>query len=137
MIRAFVDPNVFFSAAYRETNGILRLWQLADTQLVTSCYAHAEAQRNIALKRPQAIERFYSLASKLELSAATRALPDDYQLPDKDLPILETAIASGCSVLLTGDLAHFGHLTGETVEGVEILTVSMFLTGIHYDRPTR
>jgi len=55
------------------------------------------------------------------------ALAEDYQLPEKDRPILEAAAASGCAVLLTGDMAHFGHFVGETVEGVRVLTVSMFL----------
>lgn len=127
MIRVFLDANILFSAAYRQTNGIIRLWRLPEVRLVTSVYARTEAERNIALKRSEAAERLSQLASQIEISAASASLRTDHQLADKDRPILEAALGSGCSVLLTGDMAHFGHLVGETVEGVRILTVSLFL----------
>ena len=127
MIRVFLDANILFSAAYREASGILRLWQLPKVRLVTSTYALMEAERNIAIKRPEASNRFFGLSDQVEVSTSTRTLSADYRLPDKDRPILEAAAGSGCDVLLTGDMAHFGHLVGETVEGVRVLTVSMFL----------
>ena len=55
MIRVFLDANILFSAVYRETSGILRLWRLQEAQLVASSYALTEAERNITLKRPEAL----------------------------------------------------------------------------------
>jgi hypothetical protein len=34
--RLFLDANVLFSAAYRADSGLLRLWDLPDTELVLS-----------------------------------------------------------------------------------------------------
>jgi predicted nucleic acid-binding protein len=127
MIRVFLDANILFSASYRETSGMLRLWRLPDVRLVTSTYALTEAERNIALKRSEAADRLSQLATQVEISTAATPLQEDYQLPDKDRPILEAAVGSGCSVLLTGDMAHFGRLIGTTVEDVRILRVSTFL----------
>ena len=51
----------------------------------------------------------------------------DQGLPDKDRPIFEAALGSGCSVLLTGDTTHFGHLFGREIEGLQVLTASILL----------
>jgi len=127
MTRVFLDANVLFSAAYRETNGILRLWEYSNVQLVTSRYALVEAERNIAAKRPQATERFARLTASLELTEAQRPLADDFKLPEKDRPIIEAAVSSDCTVLITGDVTHFSPLIGQTVSGITVLTVSMFI----------
>ena len=127
MIRVFLDANILFSAAWREGSGLVRLWGMPDIQLVTSPYALTEAQRNIQIKRPAAQQRFSSLLEKVEISPATAALSAVYGLPEKDCPILEAAVGSGCTVLLTGDVTHFGHLLGTEADGVQVMTVSMFL----------
>jgi predicted nucleic acid-binding protein len=126
MTRVFLDANVMFSAAWRKESGVGKLWHLANVQLVTSPYALAEAQRNIALKKPSALERLDELTKSVEVSAAIAKLTDFHGLPDKDHPILEAAVGTGCGVLLTGDVTHFGRLIGEDIEGVQVLTVSLF-----------
>jgi predicted nucleic acid-binding protein len=128
MIRVFLDANILFSAAWSEGTGIGKLWERKGIQLVTSPYALMEAVRNIQLKKPVAAPRLSALASKVEVSALTAPLTNAHGLPKKDFPILEAAIGSGCTALLTGDMTHFGHLIGTEVEGTRILTVSMFLT---------
>lgn len=128
MIYVFLDANILFSAAYREGSGIARLWGKDSIHLVTSSYARTEAERNILLKRPEAVERLGLLISTVEITTALAPLSSSHGLPPKDQPILAAAIGSGCSVLLTGDIADFGHLIGTTVEGIEVLTVSMFLS---------
>src|SRR5450432_4125853 len=102
MIRVFLDANILFSAAWRERSGISRLWEMQGVQLVTSPYALMEAERNLQLKNPAAVERLSDMAGKLEVSPATVTLSEDYGLPDKDRPILESAAGSSCTVLLTG-----------------------------------
>jgi hypothetical protein len=43
---------------------------------------------------------------------------------EKDRPILASAIAGECAYLVTGDRKDFGHLFGQTIEGVCILPPS-------------
>ena len=127
MTRVFLDANILFSAAWREESGIAALWDRPDIQLVTSPYAVTEAERNIRLKKPEAAARLAKLASRVEMSPETAALNEDHGLPEKDRPILQAAVGSGCTILLTGDVTHFGHLIGTEAEGVRVMTVSMFL----------
>ena len=133
MIRVFLDANILLSAAWREGSGIGALWEKDGVHLVTSWYALTEAQRNIALKKPSASLRLTALTSRVEVSTITTKIHAILGLPDKDLPILEAAVSTQCSVLLTGDITHFGHLLGVEIEGVNVLTASMFLAtdGIH------
>jgi predicted nucleic acid-binding protein len=125
--RVFLDANVLFSAAYREGAGLLRLWDLADVELVTSGYAAEEARRN--LDAAEARQRLEDLLSRLQLVAeATHvALPRPVRLAEKDRPILMAAIGAGATHLLTGDVGDFGPLFGRRIEGVLIQTPSEFL----------
>jgi uncharacterized protein len=133
--RVFLDANVLFSAAWRADSGLTRLWEIASLHLVTSPYAADEAERNLARKRPDGMARLTALLDRVEISTALVSLDDGHGLPPKDAPILAAAIGSRCEVLLTGDIADFGHLIGRTLHGVRILTASMLLAEI--DRPSR
>jgi hypothetical protein len=120
--RVFLDANVLFSAAYRESNGLLRFWSLTDAVLVSSPYAIDEARRN--LTDPDAGARLDKLLGSVSLvpeASPTASLPIGVNLPAKDVPILLAAIAGQASHLLTGDVRHFGPLFGQTIEGVLIL----------------
>jgi predicted nucleic acid-binding protein len=123
--RVFLDANVLFSAAWRPGAGLTRLWEIAEIHLVTSPYAAAEAERNLARKRPDALARLAPLLSRVEVTNAFCLLDEGHGLPPKDEPILAAAAASQCQVLLTGDLADFGHVLGSTLQGVRILTAAM------------
>lgn len=127
MTRVFLDANVLFSAAWRSGGGLTRPWEIASIHLVTSPYAVDEAERNLARKRPDAIARFQALLHRLEITSALVSLDDGHGLPPKDVPILGAAVASRCHVLLTGDIADFGHIIGRTLQGVRILTASLLL----------
>jgi len=127
VIRVFLDANVLFSAAWRAQSGLARLWERESFQLVTSSYAAAEAERNLTRKRPEAVTRLEALLRPLEITDALSVLDKGHGLPPKDEPILAAAVASRCSVLITGDIADFGHLIGGTFQGVRILTASMLL----------
>jgi hypothetical protein len=59
--------------------------------------------------------------------AAPRRLPTDLKLPEKDGPIVVDAIDAGASILLTGDLKHFGQYYGEVAGGVRILPPAEYL----------
>ena len=124
MDRLFLDANVLFSAAYREDAGVRRLWDLPEAELVTSAYAVEEARRNLDTG-----ERRSDLGGLLEAVRVSNLLADPTAfpeieasgLPEKDLPILRAAVASGATYLVTGDRKHFGHLFGQEVAGVLVL----------------
>ena len=128
MTRIFLDANVIFSAAWTTGSKLSLLWSMKDVHLVTSAYARSEAERNIESKRPQSLSFLSQLLASIEIAAEHADLAEDYGLPEKDRPILESAIGSGCSILLTGDNKHFGHLIGDEIQGVSIMTVAEYLT---------
>lgn len=125
--RVFLDANVLFSAAYRETAGLRQLCELDDTRLLTSGYALEEARRN--LESEQQLRALNRLTEALELvgEAPGRKLPSGLDLPDKDRPILQAALEAGATHLLTGDVTDFGTLMGTEVEGVCIERPGVYL----------
>lgn len=130
MDKLFLDANVLFSAAYRDTSPLLRLWDMEGVVLLTSFYALEEARRNIALARPQAVPVLEGLTAKLRVLSESQScldLPELPTLPEKDRPILLAAIVHGATHLLTGDKEHFGHLFGRSVRGVLVVTPATYL----------
>jgi predicted nucleic acid-binding protein len=131
MDRVFLDANVLFSAAYTQSSSLHRIWRLDDVELVSSDYAVEEARRNIMRVRPQCRTTLERLIRHLVVISCVCAdsLPDDVELDDKDRPILAAAIEARASHLLTGDKTHFGHLFGQTIRGVLIVTSGEYLRG--------
>jgi uncharacterized protein len=128
--RVFLDANVLFSVAYRPAAGLARLWSLSGVALVTSDYALEEAVRNLALAEQH--ERLAMLLERAEVVAGTFELvpiPEQVLLPDDDLPILRAAIGTRCSVLLTGDLRHFGPYLGTRIGRTLVLRPAEYLAG--------
>ena len=135
--RVFLDANILFSAAYLEASGLRQLWQLPDTELLTSTFALEEAERNLLAYSPECLARLGQLASELEVVAeASRGgdLPADVDLPDKDRPILAAANAARCTHLLTGDARHFRALYNRKTAGVLVLTPAQYLRRRHRRR---
>ncbi len=122
----FLDANIIFSGSNTDSNLHRLLEFLHDKEtLVTSQYALTEAQRNIAAKRPQWMDVYHSLIENVQI-VPEAPLSIDAGLPDKDKPILGAAIAAGCEYLVTGDKRDFGHLYGQTLEGVTIISILDF-----------
>ena len=120
MDRIFLDANILFSAAYREDSGLVRLWSLEDVELVTSSYAVEEARRNLDTAEHR--ERLVKLLEGVRVIPVEPLVevPSDVTLPEKDVPILRSAMASRCTHLLTGDTKHFGPYFGRVIGGVLI-----------------
>ena len=128
MQRVFLDANILFSAAYREKAGLLRIWRLPGVALLTSNYAAQEAASN--LSDPVQRERLRMLLNSVAVLPHQYVLPDMppcMNLPTKDTPIFQAAMSAGASVLLTGDVAHFGRFFGKTIAGVRILSPADYL----------
>ena len=131
MVRAFLDANVLFSAAYHEDAGLRRLWKTPRIELVTSRYAAEEARRN--LDEPTQLHDLDVLLAEVEIweaAPAERSFSPPIKLPEQDRPILLAAIQAHATHLLTGDFKYFGPFYGQTVEGVLILPPSEFLRRI-------
>jgi len=127
-VRVFLDANVVFSAAYRETGSVRAFFHLAAAgacSLVTSAYALEEARRNIALKHPGALRDLEMLAQAMEVFAepnpATIAWAQAAGLPPKDAPILAAAVEARCHILATGDRSDFGALLGKRLRGTLVM----------------
>ena len=128
MVRAFLDANVLFSAAYRPDAGLRKLWALRKVDLVTSRYAIEEALRNLEdQEQGQRLDVLLRTVEIVDTTPAERPLAVSLKLADKDRPILLAAIESRSTHLLTGDFKHFGPYYGQTIEGVLILPPSDFL----------
>jgi uncharacterized protein len=118
--RLFLDADVLFSAAYRPEAGIARLWKFSRVELMTSAYAAEEARVNLASEDQR--NRLIGLLRKVQVITGISPLPHGVELPPKDLPILQGAIYSQATHLLTGDRHHFGKLFGHRLAGVLILS---------------
>ena len=127
MDRLFLDANILFSAAWRPDSRLRRLWTLPDTVIITSDYAVGETVRH--LKRGEQLERLRYLLTGMEIVRAWSqiSLPEGVQLPEKDRPILQGAIAAQSTHLITGDRQDFGLYFGQVVAGIEILLPAAYL----------
>lgn len=125
-MRIFLDANVLFSAA-AGAGAIRRLLDElfeAGHRLVADAYVWQEADRNLALHYPAGRGQLEALKPALEVHdhfAGAGTPTGDVPLPEKDVPVLASAIALSCETLVTGDRTHFGALYGQTVAGVTIL----------------
>lgn len=131
--RVFLDANVLMAAAINPAGGARKLWELAGITLVTSLYAAREAWVNLndLPDTDQLRQSLGLLLQRVELHdppAIDPALFRRWTLPDPDdIPILEAAIAARCTHLLSGDAAAFGHLYGQSLDGVAILKTGTYL----------
>jgi predicted nucleic acid-binding protein len=122
-MRVFLDANILCSAA-KSPGAVRRLVeeiQACGHECIADEYVIAEALRNLEQKFPSVLPDFENLlrgisrfASPPALTAPSLALV----LPEKDRPVLASAIQHRCDALITGDKTHFGRLYGQTIAGV-------------------
>lgn len=128
MDRLFLDANVLFSAAYRPDAGLRRLWEVAGVELITSVYAEEEARRNLETPAQHAtLDELLRHVKVLVFQPGSSLLPSGFELPDNDRPIMEAAIFSQATHLLTGDMKAFGAYYGRTLAWVLILPPAAYL----------
>lgn len=127
-MRVFLDANVLFSAAYRESGSVRAFFALAKAgacSLASSPHAVEEARRNIALKHPARLEDLETLLASVRIvpepREATLAWAASTGLPPKDIPILAAAVESRRHVLATGDRGDFGPLLGRRLRGTLVM----------------
>jgi len=127
-MRLFLDANILFIAAHRQSGSVRIFFDLADAglcELVSSPYAIDEARRNVARKYPERLADLELLVARLDVCAEATsgniAWGLAQQLPAKDAPILAATVQAGAALLITGDQRDFGHLFGTTLRGTRVL----------------
>jgi predicted nucleic acid-binding protein len=124
-MRVFLDANILFSAA-KSAGAIRRLLeeiQACGHECVADEYVIAEARRNLEQKFSAALPDFERVLLGVSRLASLPTLPSPnlaLLLPEKDRPVLASAIQHRCQALLTGDKTHFGRLYGQNIAGVSI-----------------
>jgi len=129
-VRIFLDANILFSAARAEgaMRQLLALAEAGGHELWADAYVMEEARRNLAVKAAEGLTVLAAIAARIQigdLTADTMYPPQLAVLPEKDRPVLASAITQHCDVLLTGDRSHFGALYGKAIQGVTILSPAM------------
>jgi uncharacterized protein len=128
-MKLFLDANVIFTAAYSAqglSRGLFRLAAIGKCALCTSAFAHEEAVRNIHNKAPEKLADLTVLMKQVDI------LPEPHPqwvirvarlpLSGKDAPVLAAALQGKVDIFVTGDRRDFGHLFGQVLEGVKVLT---------------
>ncbi|MEX1115830.1 MAG: hypothetical protein WEB53_11320 [Akkermansiaceae bacterium] len=130
-MRIFLDSSVLLSA-YGSGKSLSRLIrEIADERdwcLISASYCHAETSKNIRKLGEAAALKWPDLQSKVEWvpNALTSRKPL-LLTASKNKPVLISALAAKCAVLLTLDKGDFGILLGTTVYGMLVSTPRDFL----------
>lgn len=124
-MRVFLDANILFSAAKSDGSVRQLLKRLGELghELWVDPYVVAEARRNLQAKGAHAIEVLDALLSHLHVARTLPSAvdtPATQWLPEKDRPVLASAIALRCDALVTGDRSHFGAGYGHRFGGVAL-----------------
>ena len=130
-MRLFLDSSVLLSAAGSEKSLSRLIVTIADKwrwDLVTAFYCRDETNRNIGKFPPKAANTWKALQD--DLSLIPNALTSKRPLlltASKDKPVLISALAAKCDVLLTLDTGDFGILIDTKVYGMLVTTPCSFL----------
>ena len=122
-MRVFLDANVLFSAAKAGSSVARLVGVLTDgSDAVTSPLAVLEARRNLSEKMPGWLPEFDGMLVRVIL-VPEASVPLAVELVAKDRPILEAAVNAACTHFVTSDRRHFGHLYGQIVHGVKVVSL--------------
>jgi predicted nucleic acid-binding protein len=132
-VRIFLDSSVLLSACGSGKSLSRLITEIAPDRgwhLISASYCHAETSRNIRKLGADAALNWPDMQSKVEWvpNALTSRKPL-LLTASKDKPVLISALAAKCEVLLTLDKGDFGLLLGTTVYGMRVSTPRDFLIG--------
>jgi uncharacterized protein len=133
--RLFLDANVLFQAAHNpggKAAFIISLGNEGFWELYTNTHAIEEARRNIELKSPQSIHRLIQIIKRIERAPSTTLEHCPIELPDKDKPIMNSAVGCSATHLITLDRKHFGKYMNKPryTAGIIIQHIEDFLEGL-------
>lgn len=130
-VRIFLDSSVLLSACGSEKSLSRLIFVIAEERgwkLISAGYCQAETSRNMAKLGERAVRLWPQMRTKVEW--VPNALTSNKPLllaASKDKPVLISALASRCDVLLTLDKGDFGIVLGTTVYGMRVDTPRDFL----------
>ncbi|MGL4399213.1 MAG: hypothetical protein ACRCXD_05060 [Luteolibacter sp.] len=130
-MRIFLDSSVLLSACGSEKSLSRLITEIAPQRgwrLISASYCRAETNKNLGKLGPAAALKWPDMHSKVEWvpNALTSRKPL-LLTASKDKPVLISALAAECEVLLTLDQGDFGLLLGTTVYGMRVDTPRDFL----------
>lgn len=122
-MKVFLDANVLFSAAKANSSVARLLGVLTEAdEVVASALAVLEARRNLSEKKPDWLPELNKVLVRVAL-VPEASVPLAVELVAKDRPILEAAVNAACTHLVTSDRRHFGHLYGQSIRGVKVVSL--------------
>ncbi len=130
-MKVFLDSSVLLSACGSERSLSRLITEIAGErkwELVSVAYCRAETAKNLGKFGAAASDHWKSLQRKV--AWAPNALTTRRPLlltASKDKPVLISALAERCDLLLTLDNGDFGMLLGKEVYGMKVLTPRDFL----------
>ena len=123
-MRIILDANIVFAACWSDgaIRRLLRELLARDRWLSVDDYGLMAAGRIWAANSRDGMRELERLMRKLETVPFRPQLDSTIEvaLPEKDRPVLASAIHSSCDALVTGDRRHFGRLYCRTIGGVAI-----------------
>jgi predicted nucleic acid-binding protein len=130
-MRIFLDSSVLLSACGSEKSLSRLITEIATDRgwrLISASYCRAETSKNLGKLGEEAALRWPDMQSKVEWvpNALTSSKPL-LLTASKDKPVLISALAAKCEVLLTLDKGDFGIVLGTTVYGMRVSTPRDFL----------
>lgn len=96
-----------------------------------------EARRNLdtSIQRAELDALIKQLNIVADATSIDHPIFEQITLPEKDRPILRTAVSAGATHLLTGDTRHFGPFYGQRILGVLIQPPAAFIRELVVDAP--
>jgi predicted nucleic acid-binding protein len=132
-VKIFLDSSVLLSACGSKKSLSRLVVEVSPERgwsLVSAAYCRAETSRNLPKIGLEAAAFWPDLQHKIDWVAnaltSTRPL---LLTASKDKPVLISALAASCDVLLTLDKGDFALLLGKTVYGMRVCTPREFLIG--------
>lgn len=127
----FLDANVLFTVAHNPNGKASLLIELADQgcwRIITSTLAVEEARRNLAVKFPAFTNHLEALIGGITVVPSVFGAACPISLPEKDRVIFLTALKCRATLLLTGDMRHFGPFMNDPprTSGLAIMTIADF-----------
>ncbi len=131
-MKLFLDTSVLLAAAGSDRGASRFVFENArehDWELVSSPYCLAEVEKNIAKIGDDAL-RHWRNQMQNQFSLVRDSVVLDKPLAfgrEKDKPVLITALAGRCDIMLTLDRADFGSFFDQGVYSLRVMTPGMFL----------
>lgn len=136
-VRVFLDSNVILSGLLSDKGAPRIILDMLYLRLpfligITGRYNIIEIEKNLAKKMPAVIPLYREYLPRINLEIIPMPSGDEvrkssWNISDKDIPVLVSAIKGKTDFLVTGDKKDFGKLKGEESYPFKIVSPSEFI----------